>query len=141
MAHSHVSLRVHCIFATKGRRKLIPPDFKPRLWGYIDGVCRNVGVESFAIGGMEDHAHLLLGLSGNLDLSGTIQKIKANSSRFAAAELGSEFGWQVGFGGFSVSISHMAATMAYIRNQERHHAKRTFAEEWDEILRRHGMGP
>lgn len=139
MAHTHVSNRIHCIFSTRERGKIIPADFKPRLWGYMDGICGKIGLQVFAIGGMEDHAHLLVGVPPSMDLSTAMQKVKANASRFAAQELRREFAWQVGFGGFSVSISHMDATMAYIRNQEEHHRKRTFSEEWEEILRRHGM--
>ncbi len=139
MSHTHVSNRVHCIFSTKDRRKLVPVTFKPRLWAYIDATCKKLGLKTFAVGGMEDHVHLLIALPPTMDLSTAMQKVKANSSRFTSQETRPGFAWQPGFGGFSVSISHMDATVAYIRDQEQHHRKRTFDEEWQEILRRHGI--
>ena len=73
-----------------------------------------------------------------MTVSIAIQKLKANSSRWMS-EQGIEFAWQEGYGAFSVSIAAMDATIAYIQNQREHHKKRSFAEEWDEILRRHGL--
>jgi putative transposase len=138
MSHTHSSVRVHCIFSTKERRKIIPANMQPRLWGYIGATATKLGMKTFAVGGIEDHAHALIALPPTMMLSEAMQKIKANSSRWMG-EQGIEFAWQEGYGAFSVSISRMDETIAYIQNQREHHKKKSFEEEWAEILKRHGM--
>jgi len=138
MSHTHVSVRVHCIFSTKERRKIIPIEMQPRLWGYIGATATKLGMKTFAVGGIEDHAHALIALPPTMMLSEAIQKIKANSSRWMG-EQGIEFAWQEGYGAFSVSISRMDETIAYIQKQHEHHKRKSFEEEWAEILRRHGL--
>ena len=139
MKHTHVSVRVHCIFSTKDRYRLIPPEVQPRLWSYLGGIARNLEVKVFAIGGMEDHVHLLFGLPPVLTLAKVVQTLKANSSRWMNEEVRHGFAWQEGYAAFSVSISHMEATIAYIRNQPQHHRKRRFDQEMERILAKHGM--
>lgn len=139
MSHTHVSNRIHSIFSTKERRKSIPKEFQPRLWAYMDGIFRKLEVKTMAIGGFDDHCHAFFSLPPTLPLSEVMQKLKANSSRFAADELGTKFGWQEGYSAFSVSISHVDATIRYIQTQEEHHRKKSFDEELAEILRKHGL--
>jgi putative transposase len=135
MPSAHVSCRLHCVWSTKDRKKLIPIEAQPRLWAYMDAVGRNLGVKTFAIGGIEDHVHLLIGLPPTIALAEVIQKIKANSSRWMKQEFKNGFAWQESYLAHSVSISRMDATIAYIRNQRTHHKKRDFVEELREILR------
>lgn len=139
MAHTHVSNRLHCIFSTKNREKIIPKGLQSRLWAYINGICRNIGVKTFAVGGMEDHVHILIGLPPTLALATAMQKIKANSSRYMNEHGGPRFQWQENYSAFSVSISHMDATIAYIQSQEKHHRRRGFGEELAAILKKHGL--
>jgi putative transposase len=139
MPHTHVSNRLHCIFSTKNREPMIPKEIQSRLWAYMEGICRNIGVKTFAIGGMEEHVHLLIGLSPTLALATAMQRIKANSSRYMNEHGGPRFQWQENYSAFSVSISHMDATIAYIQNQEKHHRRCSFADELATILKKHGM--
>lgn len=81
MDHSRVSLRLHCVFSTKDRRPTIPAEFQQRLWEYIGGIARNLGMKAIAVGGTDDHVHVLLLLSPTVPLATAVQKIKANSSR------------------------------------------------------------
>lgn len=138
-SHTHVSNRLHCIFSTKNREKLIAKEIQARLWAYMAGIARNLDVKTFAIGGMEDHVHLLIGLPPTLAVATAMQKIKANSSRYMNQHAGLRFAWQENYSAFSVSISHMSATIAYIQSQESHHRQRSFADELASILRKHGI--
>lgn len=83
--------------------------------------------------------HLLLSLPATLTLAKSMQTLKANSSKWMNEEFGTRFAWQEGYGAFSVSISHMDATITYIQNQREHHKRKTFEEEFAEILRLHGL--
>jgi REP element-mobilizing transposase RayT len=138
MSQSLVSNRVHLIFSTKERRPWISPEQQQRLWGYIIAIGKNKGVPVLAIGGMEDHVHILIALPAALPLAKAVQVIKANSSRFMH-ERQPDFEWQQGYGGFSVGASSVDATVEYIRNQRRHHEKRDFKAEFLAFLRRHNV--
>jgi REP element-mobilizing transposase RayT len=139
MSHTYVSVRIHCIFSTKDRKPLITREMQPRLWAYLGGIARNLKVKVFAIGGIEDHMHVLFALPPTLPLSKVVQTLKANSSKWVNEQVPGAFAWQEGYGAFSVSISHMDATIEYIQNQAEHHKKKTFDEEFAEILRKHGL--
>ena len=135
MAHSLVSNRVHVIFGTAGRTHTIPAERKSEVWAYMLGIGRNLKIPVIAVGGMSDHAHLLIALPPTITLATAVQKFKANSSRF----LGKGFEWQEGYAGYSVSASNVPATIEYIRNQERHHAKRDFQQELREFAKKNGI--
>ena len=139
MKHTRVSLRVHCIFSTKDRRPAIPETLQARTWAFIGGIARNLGMKAIAVGGMADHAHILLLLAPTMPLAEAVQKIKANSSRWLREQTGKPFQWQEGYAAFSVSISHTDATVAYILNQRKHHERRSFDQELAAILKRHRM--
>ena len=109
------------------------------MWSYLGGIARKLDMKVFAIGGIEDHVHLLLGLPPTLTIAKALQTLKANSSKWMNEEFENQFAWQEGYGAFSVSISHMDATIAYIQNQREHHKRKTFQEEFAEILRLHGL--
>lgn len=139
MSHSYVSNRVHVVFSTKERRKLITDDLQPKLWGYIVGIGRNHQLSIPAVGGTEDHLHILLELPGNTPLSKAVQLIKSNSSKWLNETQSNTFGWQEGYAAFSVSASNVEAVARYIDNQREHHRKQTFEEEFLELLRKHGV--
>jgi REP element-mobilizing transposase RayT len=140
MPHTSTHNYLHVVFGTKERRSSIPELLQPRLWAYMAGICRNHKIVAFAIGGMEDHVHVLLRLPPVLALARAISILKANSSSWMT-EQGKPFAWQIGYGAFSVSASNRLAVERYIRNQKKHHRKMTFAEEYRKLLRLHGEEP
>ena len=99
-------------------------------------------MKALAVGGMSDHAHLLLSLPGKMPVAKAVQLIKAGSSKWFNEQTkpGSLF-WQEEYGAFTIGISQVNATIRYIRNQEQHHSKRGFVEELRMILKRHGITP
>jgi putative transposase len=129
---------VHYIFSTKGRANSIPPELKEKLWAYLLGIANNLRLKTLAIGGTTNHVHLLLGLPTTMTVAEAVQKLKANSSRWLR-EQGVPFQWQDGYGIFSVSPSQTATVQAYIRNQEEHHRKRSFEEEFRALLDKCGV--
>jgi putative transposase len=134
MGHSYMNVLIHLVFSTKERRKLIPTDKQEELWRYLTGIAKNLGFTVLAVGGMPDHVHLLIALSGTMAFSEFVQKLKANSSKWMAQET-RDFAWQQGFGAFGVSASHRDDVMAYIHNQPKHHKKRSFEEEFVALLK------
>lgn len=139
MAHSYVSLKVHYIFSTKNRQKIITPELEQRLWPYMGGIARENKMIALAVGGIEDHVHLLLALPSTLSVAKAIQLVKGGSSKWASETFPShrDFEWQEGYGAFSISMSHIDDTIAYINNQKEHHRQQTFEEEYLAILRKH----
>jgi putative transposase len=138
MSHAHVANFVHCVFSTKNRHNLIPPDLQPNLYAYLIGIATNLQIKMIAVGGMPNHIHLLLAVPPAMALSVTIQKLKANSSRWMG-EQALTFEWQKGYAAFSVSPSLVETVRNYIRNQERHHRGRTFEEEFLVLLKKAGV--
>lgn len=138
MAHTYCSSLYHCVFSTMERRPLILPEIEPRLWAYMGGIAREGGMTALAIGGMEDHAHLLLTLPATLDMATAMRQIKSGSSRFLhEACQRKNFAWQRGYGAFSIGHAQIDATVAYIAAQQEHHRKRSFQDEFLAILERH----
>ena len=134
--HTYSSTLFHIIFSTKERRAIIKqPD---KLWAYVAGIARNLNCEALAVGGTENHLHALLRLPTNLAIAEVAQKVKANSSRWLK-ENGSWLGWQQGYGVFSVSASNMDAVRRYIQNQEEHHKRYSFEEEFMALLVKSGI--
>jgi putative transposase len=141
MAHSYVCCNMHCIFSTKNRRPHITPDFRARLWAYMGGIARENKLKALAVNGTDNHAHALLSLPPTVTVAKAVQLVKGGSSKwvhetFPAHE---DFDWQDGYGAFSVSPSRLAAAIRYIENQEAHHRKVTFEDEYLEFLARHGI--
>jgi putative transposase len=135
MSHSYMHNPVHLVFSTKERRRLITEESRPRLWAYLAGVCKKQRIFVHEIGGMEDHIHMLIEIPLVLAFSDAIQEIKTSSSRW----MGRSFAWQRGFGVFGVSASNLRAVVRYIRNQEQHHRKMTYDQEFIALLRKHGV--
>ena len=138
MSQSLVSNRVHVIFSTRERRPSIAQEHQHRLWTYIIGIGKHKDIPVLAIGGMEDHVHILIALPAPMPLAKAVQMIKANSSRFMRQHV-PDFEWQKGYGAFSVGASAMDATIEYIRNQQRHHRNRDFKAEFLQFLKRYGV--
>ena len=141
MSHSYVCNRVHAIFSTKERRRHVNGDLQPRLYAFISTVARDRGITVLAIGGAEDHIHILLSLPATITLAKALQTLKGVSSKWIHDTFPAKkgFAWQEGYGAFSVSISQIPKTVDYIKNQRQHHKKQSFEEEFLLFLKKHGI--
>jgi len=141
VSHSYVSNLMHCTFSTKGRQPWIDSDLESRLWPYIGGIARENRMKALSIGGTTDHLHALLSLPGMMSFAKAIQLIKGGSSKWIneTFRLSRKFEWQEGYGAFSVSASQVPKAITYIKNQKEHHRKKTFQEEFLELLKKHGL--
>src|SRR5258708_35503079 len=139
MAHSFTSSLFHCVFSTKERRPFITSDLQVRLWPYMGGIARDNGMKALVVGGVDDHAHLLLSLPSTMAIAKAIQLIKGGSSKWIHDEFPShkEFAWQEGYGAFSIGVSQRDPTISYIQKQQEHHRKTTFKEEFLAFLAKH----
>ena len=137
MPSTHTSLHYHLVFSTKERIPTIRADIRERVHAYLGGVIRGIGGTPLEIGGVADHVHILVGLKPTHVLADVMRVLKADSSKWIHAELGvHDFAWQEGYAAFTVSKSGVDAVREYVRNQEEHHRKRTFQEEYLEFLER-----
>jgi REP element-mobilizing transposase RayT len=138
MSHTFCASYFHCVFSTKDRRNTISDDLRPKLWAYIEGTARNLDIVPVAIGGTSNHAHLLLAFKPNMTIAEAAQKLKANSSRWMG-EQGVRFEWQKGYAVLTVSPSQVGTVKGYVLNQEKHHRRRTFEEEFLSLLQKAGI--
>ena len=136
MSHTYSSMLVHCVFSTKERRNLIREP--QRLWRYFAGIAKAKQIPLIAAGGTSNHVHLLLDLPPTMQLAQALQQLKGNSSHWLNEEQ-SPFGWQQGYGAFAIGQSQRANLLAYIDNQEEHHRKRTFEQEFITLLEKYSM--
>jgi REP-associated tyrosine transposase len=141
MSHTYASNRVHVIFSTKDREKRLTEEIRPKLWASMAGIAHNHGFEAMIVGGESDHVHALLLLPPAMPLSKAIQLLKGSSSKWLneTSAAGTNFAWQEGYGAFSVSASQTQNVYRYIRNQASHHAKKSFADEFVQLLKRYGI--
>ena len=139
--HSFVSSLHHCVFATKGREPWLTAELRERLWPYLGGVARENGMKALAIGGVADHVHMLLSLPATMSVAKAMQLLKGSSSKWIHETFTAlrSFAWQEGYGVFSIGVSGIEETRAYILDQEMHHRTRTYREEVIMFLRRHGL--
>ena len=138
MPNSFIANFVHCVFATKQRRNLIPAELRPRLHAYLGGIARKLKINLLVAGGTANHMHVLLAVPSTMPLAEALQKLKANSSRWIR-DHGIQFEWQEGYGGFSVSPSLLPVVKTYIENQEEHHRKWSFEDEFRLLLKKSGI--
>ncbi len=140
MPSTHTSLYFHFVFSTKDRLPLIADDWKEKLHSYLGGIVRNQNGVALAVGGINDHVHLLVSLSAIHRLSDLMRELKASSSAWIHREIGlKSFAWQVGYGAFTVSPNNLARVKNYILNQERHHRKQSFKDEYVGLLKTSGV--
>jgi REP element-mobilizing transposase RayT len=139
VAHTYTSDLVHCVFSTQNRRKSISADLQPKLWAYLGGIARKNNFHALAVGGTEDHVHILLSLPACMPVSKAVQLLKGGSSKWIHDSTKHAFAWQEGYGAFTVGISQKANTIAYIAGQAQHHAKRSFEEEFIAFLKKHDI--
>ncbi|HKP72275.1 MAG TPA: IS200/IS605 family transposase [Pyrinomonadaceae bacterium] len=139
MPHTFTNLLTHVIFSTKDRAPLITADLKPQLHAYMGGIVRELRGKALIVNGTADHVHLLVSISPSLSLADVMRVLKTNSSRWAHEAKRARFGWQSGYGAFSVSQSNVQGVLEYIAHQEEHHRKLTFQEEYVMFLQKHGI--
>ncbi len=120
---------------------MIVPELEERLWPFMGGIARQNDMKALAIGGVADHVHLLLSLPSTLAIAKAIQLIKGGSSKWVHEEFAMHrgFAWQEGYGAFSIGMSQVERTAAYIRAQAEHHRRATFKEEFLAFLKKHGI--
>ena len=136
MANTYSQIYVQVVFAVEGRQNLIRPENNDELQKYIGGIVSGQKQKLIAINNLPDHLHLLVGLKPDIALSNLVRDVKAGSSKFINEQhwVVGRFSWQEGFGAFSYSRSQLGAVIRYIENQQKHHARKTFREEYVELL-------
>ena len=140
MAHTFANLLTHIIFSTRDRQPLISRHLKPDLLAYMGGIVREMQGKCVAANSMPDHVHMLIWLPPGLPIADAVRVVKTNSSRWTHRKPGRNgFAWQTGYGAFSVSQSNAASVVKYIREQEEHHQRVTFQEEFISFLKKNGV--
>ena len=138
MAHTYYSLLVHCVFSTKDRLRLIVPDIQADLWAYMGGIARSIGTKALAIGGRDDHSHMLLSLPAAMAVAKAVQQIKAGSSLW----LGTSDRDAISPGRkvmerFPLASPRLTATVNYVLRQEQHHRRFDFQAEFLTLLKKY----
>ncbi len=142
MPQSLAQIYVHIVFSTKNRQSFLTDcAFRDRTHAYLKGICENQGSPSLRVGGTEDHIHILCRLSKTLDVATLIRELKRDSSKWIKEENPrlADFYWQNGYGAFSVSPSHVEPLIEYIANQEEHHRRETYQDEFRRLCKKYGI--
>jgi len=136
MANTYSQITIHAVFAVKHREGFIAKHWRDNLHQYISGIITNKGAKSLAVGGWQDHVHILFGMPVTTSLSDFMSVVKANSSKWINEQgfLKTKFQWQEGYGAFSYSKSQRDAVINYIMTQEEHHRTKSFKEEYLKML-------
>ena len=138
MSNTYTQIHIQTVFAVKFREALISPEWSDRLYQYMASIVNDQGHKTLAIGGVANHVHLLFGFRPSQSLSSLMLRVKRETSEWINREhlTNFRFQWQNGYGAFSYSKSHVPRVIKYILNQEAHHAKRSFREEYLDMLRK-----
>jgi len=138
LANTFSQIYIQTVFAVSNRQSLIKPEFKEDLYKFVSGIVRNQGQKLIAINGVADHVHILIGLRPAMALADLVQEIKADSTNFINKNrwVRGRFNWQEGYGAFSYGHSRLDTIIRYIQNQEKHHKRRSFKNEYLTLLRK-----
>ena len=141
MSNTYTQIHIHFVFAVKYRAGVISKSWKDELYKYITGIIQSYDHKLLIINGMPDHVHILAGIRPTQSISNLMKEVKQNSSKWINESKFTEgkFEWQEGFGAFSYGKSQIKDVITYIENQELHHSKKTFLEEYKEILDKFGV--
>ena len=141
MANTYNQLFIHLVFAVKYRAAIIDKSWKQELYQYIIGMINNRGHKVYAIGGVSDHIHILVSLNPSQSISDLVQNVKRASTLWIKEQgfVKTNFAWQEGFGAFSYGKSQVDSVVKYIQNQETHHSKQTFKDEYISFLKLFGI--
>lgn len=136
---TYKQLYVQLVFAVKNRDAVLNKDIRFRVFEYLSGILREMKHKSIIINGVSDHVHIFVGLNPARSISDTVHELKRSSSLFINNEklCMSKFSWQEGYGAFTYSRSHIDNVYKYIKNQEEHHRKITFREEYLDFLEKY----
>ncbi len=136
MVNTYTQIHIQTVFAVSHRDCVISPEWQPELFKYITGIVQNNKHKLLAINGMPDHIHILLGLRPSQSISDLLQDIKGSSSTWINQKqfLKTRFSWQEGYGAFSYSKRELPNLIQYIINQQQHHQKQTFINEYISLL-------
>ncbi len=139
MGQSLNKIYIHLVFSTKNRKPLISKEIQDDLFSYLGGICKNLECNPIQVGGYRDHIHILCLLSKKIALMNLIEKIKSNSSKWmkTKGEQFTDFYWQNGYGVFSVNPTEIEIVQQYILNQEEHHKKISFQDEFLKFLKKY----
>jgi len=137
MANTYTQIHIQTVFSVQNRECIILKSWKDELYKYIAGIVQNNNHKLLAINGIPDHVHLLFGLRPTQSLSDLMQDIKGSSSKWINEKrfVRGKFSWQEGYGAFSYSKAELTKVLNYIDNQQTHHKKKTFTEEYLEMLK------
>ncbi|MBP7864569.1 MAG: IS200/IS605 family transposase [Acidobacteria bacterium] len=140
MAHTFTQITLHFVFSSKGRACFLKKPLRDRLFPYMVRIVNEEFGQVREIGGTEDHVHLLTEISKDVSAANLMRDLKSRSSGWVHREFDLPgFGWQEGYGAFSVSMSAIDRVREYIRGQEAHHRRMSFQEEFLRMLQRHGI--
>jgi putative transposase len=139
MANTYTQIYLHIVFAVQNRSSLIHPEWRDELYKYITGIVKKNGHKLIAINGISNHLHLAIGYKPHQLIPDLLQDIKGDSSKWINNKkfVKGRFNWQAGYGAFSFSHSQIDAVVKYIANQEKHHTRKSFREEYLELLKKY----
>ncbi|MCA1752494.1 MAG: transposase [Flavobacteriales bacterium] len=137
MANTYRSVLLQYVFAVKGRHNLLHKSWRDEVFRYMTGIIEAKGQKSIIVNGVSDHVHVLVGVKPPFEMDAFIRDVKNNSSKFINKKgwLPRKFSWQSGYGIFSYSQDQIHRLYEYILNQEAHHAKKSFKEEYIQLLK------
>ena len=138
MANTYSQIYIQIIFAVQGRQNLLAKEWRQEVFKYMSGIIKNKGQKPIIVNGVEDHVHAFVGLKPAMALSDLVRDIKNNSSNFINDNnwIKGKISWQEGYGAFSYSHSQVEDVYNYILNQEQHHTKQTFQDEYMGFLKK-----
>lgn len=138
MANTYTQMNIHAVFSVKGRGNFIAKKWSDELFKYVTGTLKETKNYSLAVGGFKDHVHIFFELNPAISVSDVLKNVKAKSSKWINTKdfVAGKFEWQSGYGAFTYSRSQRNDVIQYIMKQEEHHGKRSFKDEYLELLRR-----
>jgi putative transposase len=141
MSQSYVQFYAHVVFHTKNNLKIIREEFKDELYSYLGGILRNLKSIPLQIGGTNDHVHILCTLPKTMTIADLMEEVKKSSSKWIKSKSPkmTDFYWQNGYGGFSVGWSQIETVKKYIKNQNEHHSRIQFMDEYKNLLEENGI--
>jgi putative transposase len=141
MANTYTQIQIHAVYAVKHRKALIHKKWQTELHQYTTGIITNQGHKLLAVNSVHDHLHLLIGMRPVQSLSDLMEEVKGSSSKWINEKglTSHHFNWQAGFGAFSISSTSVPSVAGYIMNQEEHHKKKSFREEYLELLKEYDI--
>jgi len=137
MANTYTQIHIQIVFTVQNRESVIRSSWRDELYKYITGIVQNNKHKLLAINGMPDHIHILIGYRPSQSLSDLVQDIKGSSSKWINEKrfVQGRFSWQEGYGAFSYAKTDLVKIIGYIQHQEEHHRRKSFLEEYVELLK------